>query len=126
VREGGRAERRQERDAEQKERARRMWARFLDLMREEGLMPEGDGWERIDDPDHMLAILRDCRRRGIPSGWYYENALEVADLDSNEQIELGLPRPTDAEPGSMAKLEIMAQRMRAGLEIHNPADRKGY
>lgn len=37
-----------------------------------------------------------------------------------------LPEPTDAEPGTPEKIEIMAARYAAGLAIRHPADNLSY
>lgn len=105
------------------ERIRRMWERFVRLMQEEGLEPK-EGWRVSGGSDHRLLIMQAWRRKGLPARWTFQNPLEAADLGAEEEVPLEEPMPTDAMPGTLEKVRVLAERADHGKELWHDQDRR--
>jgi len=92
-----------------------MWARYLELSGRCNFAGESEDMRR--------QVLKLAIKAGQVPGWWFENALEAADLGMADEFEPSVEaEAVDAAPGSLAKLKAIAARAEAGQELFSPAD----
>ena len=99
-----------------------MWARFLRLMESEGRPI--DHYLDATAEQSRTQIMRHAVRRGRPDGWYFESALEAADLGIDEPATIAKGERTPALPGTREKLAVLAERAASGLALWHAEDGK--
>jgi len=97
------------------ERLARMWGRYVAASGFPGDPHLTDNQKRH--------ILRAAIAGGLELGLLVTNALEAADLEISKDFEPPLPaEPTEALPGTMAKIQVLAERAEAGRQLFAPSD----
>lgn len=75
-------------------------------------------------PSRRLGVMQWFFHRALPRGWRFASSMEAADCGVAWEADAGrIATPTQAQPGSREKLDILAQRMAEGRPLWHPADK---
>ena len=97
--------------------------RLYERVRAYVLAHHGHVLSDLDDTDACVKAIQDARRLGLLDGFRYANCHEVCIVNNVRNWQPKPARqPTEAAPGSPAKLSAMLLRCFAGEELFHPGD----
>jgi len=92
-----------------------MWARFCRLTGR-----RSTGW-RLSDGEKRSVIREAIAADAVP-GWRFRSSLEAADLGMDHDFRPAPGPTTEAEPGTLAKVNVLEHRAACGLELFVDGD----